>query len=60
MGVCDLVISEYMVWVICFGGDIVCWYGVSEDNCLGYYWKKVFGNFELIFVILDDEFWVVD
>jgi len=59
-GVRDLAISAHMVWATCPGGDIVCRYGVSEDNCVGHYWKKVPGNFELISVTPDDELWAVD
>lgn len=60
-GVRDLAISQYMVWATCPNGDIVCRYGVSEeDNCLGHYWKKVPGNFELISVTPDDELWAID
>ena len=48
----QLSLSNHYVWALSPAGEILCRYGVTEDNVTGDYWKKMPGNFTYISGIL--------
>ena len=53
----NLCSSGNYVWALCPGGEILCRYGVKEDNVMGDYWKCITGNFCHISATLCGQLW---
>ena len=56
----NLCTSGNYVWALCPGGELICRYGVKQDNVMGDYWKNLTGRFCHISATLCGQLWVIN
>ena len=56
----NLCTSGHYVWALCPGGELLCRYGVKQDNVMGDYWKNLTGRFCHISATLCGQLWVIN
>ena len=56
----NLCTSGNYVWALCPGGELLCRYGVKQDNVMGDYWKNLTGRFCHISATLCGQLWVIN
>lgn len=56
----NLCSSGNYVWVLSPGRELLCRFGVKQDNVMGDYWKCITGNFCHISATLCGQLWVIN
>ncbi|XP_063216137.1 tectonin beta-propeller repeat-containing protein 2 isoform X2 [Bacillus rossius redtenbacheri] len=56
----DLSISASAVWALSPAGGVYCRCGISQNNFIGDYWKKIPGSLTAITVSMNDSLWGLD
>lgn len=56
----NLCCSASYVWAVCPGGEVLCRFGVKQNNVMGDYWKCIAGHFCQISATLCGQLWVVN
>ena len=55
----NLCCSGNFVWALCPGGELLCRFGIKQDNVMGDYWKCLTGRFCHISATLCGQLWVI-
>ena len=56
----NLCTSGNYVWALCPGGELLCRYGVKQDNVMGDYWKCLTGRFCHISATICGQLWGIN
>jgi len=56
----NLCCSKNFVWALCPAGEILCRYGVKQDNVVGDYWKYITGKFCQISATICGQLWGIN
>ena len=56
----NLCCSKNFVWALCPAGEILCRYGVKQDNVVGDYWKCITGKFCQISATICGQLWGIN
>ena len=56
----NLCCSGNFVWALCPGGELLCRFGIKQDNVMGDYWKCLTGRFCHISATLCGQLWVIN
>ncbi|WAR18488.1 TCPR2-like protein [Mya arenaria] len=51
--------SNNFVWALNHAGELLCRYGITQDNITGEFWKKIPGNFSYISATPTDTVWAI-